>query len=161
MPPQRLTALAFKRRQAAYKGQIFLVNLALGKSCSQSQAVGFCKGDYKKAAGILVQAVHNAGSLPFKSGQLRKAPQKALHQRLFRAGRARMNRKPRGFVADHKVIILPEQFQMPFFGLKAVRMFRQVQSHGLPHAHFGCGAFFRQSVHGTATGLHDLLQGCP
>ena len=97
----RVGAFPLFRRQAADQGQIFLVHLAPGKSRAQRQARGFGQGHQQKAAGILVQTVDNAGAQAFQSAQLRKASQQALHQGVFRAGRAGVHGESGGLVADH------------------------------------------------------------
>ena len=159
MAPQGLAAFPLFRRQAADQGQIFLVHLAPGKSRAQRQARAFGQGHQQKAAGILVQTVDNAGAQAFQSAQLWKASQQALHQGVFRAGRAGVHGESGGLVADHQAFVLPEQFKMAFLGAERVFRRRQLQQHSLTRTGFGVRPGQGQAVHQAAPGKHGLLQG--
>ena len=130
-----------------------------GKGGAQGQTVGLSQGHRQKAAGVLVQTVNNAGPQPFQLGQLRKTRQQALHQGMFRTGRAGVHSKPGGFVAHCQVFVVPENFQMPLFSPQGRACFRRLKFHHLPLAQAAVRLVLRKAVNPAVPGFDGLLQG--
>ncbi len=99
--------------RAVAHGQVLLGHLPVGERPGQGQAGGLGEGDDQEPGGVLVQAVHHPGPLPFQGSELGIGGQDPGHQgaHLF-AGRG-VHREARGLVEHQEGRVLVHHVQVP------------------------------------------------